>query len=84
MDVEAWREVGVVVVRRDLRLARSSVSMRRKGRYLLPADEEDDDASGMPLADGLGLVSLMRFEGEEALAEMGVSSAGREVFERGG
>ena len=61
MEGEWWREDELVDDRRVLRLVRSSDSMRRKGRYLLP----DDEVLSEPLASSLELVSLMRPEGED-------------------
>jgi hypothetical protein len=37
--VEVWMVVGGVVLRREVRLEKTSVSMSRKGRYLLPGIE---------------------------------------------
>lgn len=73
VDVLLETEVGVVVVSKVVRFWTSSCSTRRKGRYLLPSDEEDEDVvvvvavswSSMLEDDFVGglRLSLRRLEG---------------------
>ena len=62
VELEAWMDGGDVLVRRVVRFLRTSDSIRRKGRYLLPALEV-----GMSLGKPFcfGPLSLRRLVGSE-------------------
>ena len=70
VEGECWRDVAAVVERSLVRFVRSSDSMMRKGRYLLPEEEED-----VTLPFDAAWVTFRRFNGDEISLPASLSAA---------
>ncbi len=67
VEVDVWSEDGEVLVSKVVRFVRTSDSMRRKGRYLLP---ELEDGTWLEMPFCLGPLSLRRLTGSERLSSL--------------